>query len=333
MIKNIKIDGFKNLSQVSQQLAPLTVITGRNSTGKSSLLQAILRLQPPSVESVYYSKFLPVNFDLVRNKYTNAKIITIDLEVDAGIVNATWTENDFKLTSVESLPKLEKSLFYLSASRTGIDNNATVFPSLISGPEGEALAGYFDQNKSTAVEDELVKDKTSLTLSAQLNYWLTYILDIPLEMHTEKREPTKIEVRYKSDGLPGLLPQQLGAGVSYLTKILILCLRSKKSDTIMIENPEIHLYPVALCRLAEFLAFIASSGRQLIVETHSNDLITKIRHEVYKGRIAPEDVIVLYKENITDPFMSISIDRNGQFDPEFPESFFDATLKELLEMN
>ena len=34
---------------------------------------------------------------------------------------------------------------------------------------------------------ELIKDDSSYTLSAQVNYWLSYILDIPTELQTERR--------------------------------------------------------------------------------------------------------------------------------------------------
>jgi len=96
---------------------------------------------------------------------------------------------------------------------------------------------------------ELIKDDSSYTLSAQVNYWLSYILDIPTELQTERRLDDVVEVQYKSDGLGNISPFQLGAGVSYLTKMLIMCLRAKKNDVILIENPEIHLHPASRQRL------------------------------------------------------------------------------------
>ena len=103
---------------------------------------------------------------------------------------------------------------------------------------------------------ELIKDDSSYTLSAQVNYWLSYILDIPTELQTERRLDDVVEVQYKSDGLGNISPFQLGAGVSYLTKMLIMCLRAKKNDVILIENPEIHLHPASQAKVGEFLAFI-----------------------------------------------------------------------------
>lgn len=332
MINNIKINGFKNLDNVDFDMAPLTVVTGKNSTGKSSLLQAILLMQPNSDATVYYQDYLNLDFNQVRNKYTNAKTIDISIDYDGNIHRRTWTEDKLEISGEEKAPRLEKNLFYLSANRTGIDETAKIIPTLISGPFGEGLTGFMELNKSEVVADELVMDPNSKTLSSQLNYWLTGIIGIPMEMNTEKRSASNVEVRYKSDGISGIVPRQLGAGIGYIAKILILCLRSKKNDVILIENPEIHLYPSAQSELAKFLSFIAANGRQVIIETHSNDILTKIRHCVYKGIIPQNDVLFLYKDSITAPFIELKVDRNGMFDKEFPSSFFDATLKELLDM-
>ena len=42
---------------------------------------------------------------------------------------------------------------------------------------------------------ELIKDDSSYTLSAQVNYWLSYILDIPTELQTERRLDDVVEVQ------------------------------------------------------------------------------------------------------------------------------------------
>lgn len=332
MIKNIKIDGFKNLDNVDLDLKPLTVITGKNSTGKSSLLQAILIMTSFTDTSFFYQDYINSDFNSSRNKYTNAKVIDISINYGEELIRRVWNEDSLKLFSPLSAPILEKNMFYLSANRTGVEENAKIIPSLISGPTGEGLIGYLEANKSEVVADDLVKYPDSKTLSAQLNFWLSEIMCIPIEMNTEKRSAANVEVRYKSDQIPGILPRQLGAGIGYVAKILILCLRSKRNDVILIENPGIHLYPLAQSKLAKFLTFIAANGRQVIIETHSNDIITKIRHCVYKGLIPDKDVTFLYKGGITKPFLQLNVDRNGSFDKEFPSSFFDATLKELLDM-
>ena len=197
---------------------------------------------------------------------------------------------------------------------------------------GEYIVGSFEKEKSNPLMPELIKDDSSYTLSAQVNYWLSYILDIPTELQTERRLDDVVEVQYKSDGLGNISPFQLGAGVSYLTKMLIMCLRAKKNDVILIENPEIHLHPASQAKVGEFLAFIVRAGIQVIIETHCEHLIYKVGYEIYKKRFLKDDVTILYKEGIQNPFIVLGFKEDGKFTRDFPEGFFDATLAELLEM-
>lgn len=343
MINHLFIEGFKNIDKLNIDLKPLTIITGKNSTGKSSLLQAILLTQRDTIPGrIEYAEFISSNFNDVRNKYTNSKRIHISIGDNPILNEIVWTDDVLRNTrtktdndneSTHLAPTLEKDLYYLSANRIGAQNVTIVNDSLVSGPSGDFLISTFEREKSNSVAPDLIKYQESYTLSAQLNYWLSFILDIKLELNTEKRQAQTVEVKYSSDGLQNILPTQLGAGVSYVTKFLILCLRSNPRDVIMIENPEIHLYPAAQSRLAEFISFMVSHHRQIIMETHSDVIITKIRHEVFKSKLNNEDVVILYKNDITSPFQTIYLDSNGSFRPDFPESFFDATLKELLEMD
>lgn len=334
MINHIDIKGYKSFDEESLPIAPLTVVTGKNSTGKSSLLQAILLSQVRGAAKIYYNDFINTDFSSIRNRYTRAELVEVQLNIDDNrIIEYQRSEDKWQVRfNMDEFPNLEERLFYLSANRIGAQNSAQIYQDIVCGPMGEALFGTYEAEKSKRLDDNLIRDFNSFTLSAQVNHWLSYILDIPLELNSEKRMSTTVEVRYNADDIKDILPQMLGAGVSYLAKILILCLRSKKDDIIMIENPEIHLYPSAQCRLAEFLSFIVASGRQLIIETHSNDLITKFRHEVYKGKLLPQAVEVLYKDGITTPFKLLKIDRNGQFSEPFPEGFFDSSLSDLLDM-
>lgn len=334
MIKRIEIDGFKNISEFKADLTPLTIITGQNSTGKSSVLQSIFLMQGSAEASPFYGELINIDFQSARNKYRNSKTIDIKFTTEKGECQMEWNDEGKTINDFQYMPEIERDLFYLSANRTGAENIAANNQgNLIAGSKGEALFSTLEREKSKPVARELAAYPDSLTLISQVNYWLSRILGIRMEILVERRPTQDVEVHYTSDEIPGILPTQLGAGVSYLAKILILCLQSKPSDVMMIENPEIHLYPLAQSRLAEFLTFIASKQRQLIIETHSNDIITRIRYEVFKRRIPASDVTVLYKGSVTEQFRLLPLNLNGHFTKEFPETFFDATLKEMMEMD
>jgi hypothetical protein len=55
-------------------------------------------------------------------------------------------------------------------------------------------------------------------------------------------------------------------------------------------------------------------------------------YEIYKKRFLKDDVTILYKEGIQNPFIVLGFKEDGKFTRDFPEGFFDATLAELLEM-
>lgn len=333
-IDKIKISNFKNLESVDLKLAPLTVVTGCNSTGKSSLLQAILTIPATRSSMTHYEDYF-VDFRKHRNRFLNAKEFSISLEGDGYACRLDVNESStvFSHGETDKFFNLEDDVFYLSANRAGAANVVKSISNLVSGPDGEALLGTFEKEKSMPLELQLAKDAESLTLSSQVNWWLTYILGQRLELATESRPDNNIEVKYQCDELPDILPTQLGAGVSYIAKIIILCLRAPKGSLIMIENPEIHLYPRAQSRLAEFMSFVVNSGRQLIVETHSDILLTKLRHEVFSGKLKDTDLLFLYKGSILKPYKSLSVDVNGHWRDDFPKGFFDSSLAELLEMD
>ena len=61
---------------------------------------------------------------------------------------------------------------------------------------------------------------------------------------------------------------------------------------LIVENPEIHLHPSGQSELVEFLAFLAQSGVQVIVETHSDHIYNGIRKSICQDRIDCEKVCI-----------------------------------------
>lgn len=336
MIKKLGLKGFKNIQNEEFLMKPITVFTGLNSTGKSSVLQSVLVLNKElTLNGIRYLESVNSTFFTLRNIYINAKEISIACETEKGVVECKITSDTKSVTPEHGegvIPEFEKNLFYLSANRIGVENDAALSTALVCGMDGRFLYGTYEREKSRPLDDVLVRYRESSTLASQVNYWLTYILDLDVQLTTGKRSEEKVDIRFRNDGIPNLLPSQLGAGVSYLVKILILCLRAGKGDVIMIENPEIHLHPAAQSRLGEFFAFIASAHIQLILETHCEHLLNRLRYEVYRKSFMPDDLVIYYKAGITESFQPIHIELDGKYDKDFPSGFFDATLTELLEM-
>ena len=72
----------------------------------------------------------------------------------------------------------------------------------------------------------------------------------------------------------------VGFGVSQLLPILVLALRSNESSILLLEQPEIHLHPKLQANLADFLLTLASQGRRIVLETHSDHFINRLRRRI-----------------------------------------------------
>jgi predicted ATPase len=116
-------------------------------------------------------------------------------------------------------------------------------------------------------------------------------------------------------GLPGtkrpkhVTVADVGFGVSQLLPVVVFGLRSPEDSLLLLEQPEIHLHPRLQANLADFLLMLASSGVRLLVETHSDHLINRLRR-----RIA-EDRTNLLKHQVSILFVSATEKRGSVVTP------------------
>ena len=334
MITHIKIKQFKCIGDEDLTFKNLTILTGLNSAGKTSVIQSILLMSHYFGEKRFLSENV-LDFTTNKNRYLNAKEFSIE-------INGTYLRKNIDAINKEghlSHFTIEEDVFYVGANRFGPEEFALYSSENKIGKNGEFIFGYYEQNKRNVIEKSLIKNTHSDTLQSNLDYWLSYILDAEVELITEKVAASQVKVSYKFNKLPALSPESLGAGTSYVAKILIVCLLAKKGNILLLENPEIHLHPKAQAKLGEFFASIAHNGIQVILETHCENLIDKIRYEIYQNHIHNDDVVIYYKEDSNICFEKINFDRTGHFLREnqesndtFPASFFGTNLTELLEM-
>ena len=66
----------------------------------------------------------------------------------------------------------------------------------------------------------------------------------------------------------------------------------------LLQQPEVHLHPSAQAALGSLFCRTASWSRQLVVETHSDHLLDRVRMDVRDGVVPlqPADVSILYFE-------------------------------------
>ena len=156
---------------------------------------------------------------------------------------------------------------------------------------------------------------------------------------TKESDPFQLQVR-RSASRPAEPFRNLidvGYGVSQVLPVIAELLRPGGPQTALLQQPEVHLHPVAQASLGSLLCELAGAKqgrhrRQIIVETHSDFIIDRVRMAVRDGQggLSPEDVSIVFFErrDLDVRLHSISVDRLGNIDGA-PEGYRQFFLDEL----
>ena len=116
-----------------------------------------------------------------------------------------------------------------------------------------------------------------------------------------------------------------------MAPILVLCLLAPKDSTIIIEQPELHLHPKMQSRLADFFIAASLSGRQCLIETHSEHIVNQLcyryasqsRDEILRDR---SKIYFVEKHGVVSSISGITVDKYGALS-DWPEDFFDESQR------
>ena len=107
----------------------------------------------------------------------------------------------------------------------------------------------------------------------------------------------------------------VGYGVSQVLPVVTELLRPDAPSMFLLQQPEVHLHPSAQAALGSLFCQVASQNRQLVVETHSDHLLDRVRMDVRDGAtpLKPEDVSILFFErgNLDVRIHSLGVDQEG----------------------
>ena len=68
----------------------------------------------------------------------------------------------------------------------------------------------------------------------------------------------------------------VGFGITYTLPILVAALSAPPGSLLLIENPEAHLHPRGQAQMGRLMSYAASTGVQVVVETHSDHVLNGI---------------------------------------------------------
>jgi predicted ATPase len=363
LIRTLRLSNFKCFSHQSLSLGPLTLLSGLNGTGKSSVLQSLLLLRQSHQQGLLSNGRLSLNGDFVQigtardALYESAQEERIGFEVSwSDTDSAAWVfaydpEADVLVARSEPVPDavFHHELFgdsfqYLCAERIGPRTSFPISDFAVRhhrqvGSRGEFTAHFLAVYGSQRVPVEaLRRPSVPPLLKDQTESWLGLVSPGTRLQVTPYSGLDLVQLEYSfvsgKDVSSPYRPTNVGFGITYSLPILVAVLAAEPGSLLLVENPEAHLHPRGQVAFGEFLALAAGAGIQMIIETHSDHVLNGIRLAVHAGKLSSQDVKIHFFSwqqsagEACHEVISPHMDARGRIDV-WPDDFFDQWDKSL----
>ena len=147
--------------------------------------------------------------------------------------------------------------------------------------------------------------------------------------------PFQMEIRRHGGPRRNLI--DVGYGVSQVFPVLAEMYRPGGASMLLLQQPEVHLHPSAQAALGSLFCATAATGRQLIIETHSDYIVDRILLDIRDKAtgLRSNDVSILYfeRDGLHVTIHSVRLDDEGNvIDPPVGyRSFFRDELKRVID--
>lgn len=179
------------------------------------------------------------------------------------------------------------------------------------------------------------KDRSARKLSTQKFNNFTNWFEMIFPGKTVIAEPNEDIVRLKignserSDSIA-----DVGFGFSQVLPILVQAAAMDPGETLIIEQPELHLHPRAQVAFANFLTSASHYGIKFIIETHSEHILKGLQLNISNTTSATlqnEDLelscdsLKIYYFNKEDTYDLMQLNQWGEIEGGWPRGFFDES--------
>ena len=367
MIKSITINNYKafGFNSNTLQLRPVTIVVGKNNSGKSSLLKLFSVLATMSGGASSGPILLNNDAvslggryqDLFHNNDTSS--MNIQLEYESGeVLKFLYLMNEGELYNNSTIFKPENNTQLVSA--TSQDNpfkpysqNKMVSQEQVANPYAFTV-DYIGPLRHTMKRNVQIGSNNDKSLMADgqnvceillgsfntdkklfrlVADWLEKKLDCPglsFERNSESSGSYSLSVRH-SNATVNLA--DVGQGIGQVLPLILSSYMENHADLTIIEQPALHIHPAAHQSVAVRIADSAKEMRRnFIIETHSYNFILAIRDMVAdpSNQLAPDDVVIYSVEQDDDEswLKRITINESGELS-DWPEGVFTESY-ELL---
>ena len=324
MLSALDLTAFKAFDVLRLALGNLTLLSGINSSGKSSILQAFalvrqsadaamlgqavrseLLLNGPLVElgtvaDIYceYARREPsvVGFGF-HGQGNDEWLLTGTGVAEEPTADVLRLDPGTHIPSNTATAFLRNPFNYLRADRVSPEltyprSHREVVQRRTLGPRGEFTAHYLNQFWDRPVQNESVRvPGIGPGLMNQVTHWMDK-MSPGVRIEPEAIAKTDfVTVRFGFGSRTGLTssesyrPTHVGFGLTYTLPIIVALVSTPPGGMILVENPEAHVHPSGQAMLGRLMCLAAAGGAQVLVETHSDHVLNGVRIAAKEGVI------------------------------------------------
>ena len=190
-------------------------------------------------------------------------------------------------------------------------------------------AGVRKMKSSTKEDGVLIEERISEWLQKmELAYSFQLI---PTDSLVDKNYEVRIQ---KTPNSAEVTLADMGHGVSDVFPLLVHCYYVPEGSTLILEQPGIHLHPMAQADLADLLIeVITERNLQILVESHSEHLLTRLQRRIAEERISSDQTAFYFCRNDkgVSKIERLEIDDFGNI-KNWPENFFGEVMSDMFAM-
>jgi predicted ATPase len=366
MLDYIGLENFKAFDDIELSLGNLTLLSGLNGSGKSTVLQAIGVLRQSFDGNFLLNGDLALNGELVDigtgrdvlyQGFDAAEIAislgetrqgqsvsyrwqaAADPDADVLTCSAKPAPGDFPLLDV-----FAQGFQFLRADRitpsvTSPKSQNSVRQHRFLGPKGEYTAHFLLEFGEQITTAEIVRsphEQRAGSLIAQVNAWMqefspgVRVEPVPVPM----TDLVRLVFSYKGEGAAygePLRPTNVGFGLTHALPVVVACLAATPNTLLVVENPEAQLHPRGQASIGRLLALTAANNVQVIIESHSDHVLNGVRLAVKEGLLAPRQAKLHFftrNPGEASSYETPALSSEGRLS-YWPAGFFDQWEKSL----
>jgi predicted ATPase len=171
-------------------------------------------------------------------------------------------------------------------------------------------------------------------LVREVNKWLRRVGDVqlmPIRRVARTQRLYELRLRNLKSGRWANFAD-VGSGIGQAFPVIVEGLRTPRGGLFLVQEPEIHLHPDAQLAMGDLLLSLARDGRRVIAETHSENVLLRIRRRAVEGKLDHSAVRILHVGVDADGNSAVAqlkMDELGQI-AEWPAGFMEDATQERV---